>query len=90
MQAMNTWMTSPKFLAQAAHFLGAYAFVLTMSHWHQPLWPAGVAVCAYAGFKEFWYDMKFELPKQSVWDGVLDAAFLVLGMAAGVAVAALT
>lgn len=80
----NTWMNNPTFLAQAAHFFGAVAIIMSLAHF---LGETGGFISAglflaYAVVKEFWYDLKYELPKQSFGDSALDFTFYLLGIVA--------
>lgn len=78
----NSWMNNATFLAQAGHFLLCYSMVLTGEFLFGHI--AAVVVAAlmlgYGVVKEFWYDMKFELPKQTWGDSILDFCFLVFGI----------
>lgn len=78
----NKWMNDPKVLAQFGHFFGAYSIVMTAHHIFGKLITMAViaALIVYAAIKEFWYDAKYEIPTQSVWDNLLDFTFYVLGM----------
>jgi hypothetical protein len=79
---MNTWMNNSQYLAQVGHFFGAYFVVVTTAmffkSWHVvlPVLAVGIVVAA---IKEFWYDLKYELPKQSFSDSFEDFAFYMLG-----------
>jgi hypothetical protein len=82
----NTWMNNTQYLAQVGHFFGAYGIVLTtlvftlVTHhgWTPIVWVLSLGV-VYATVKEFYYDMRYELPKQTWGDSAMDFAFLVLG-----------
>lgn len=78
----NTWMNNPTFLAQSAHFFSAIAIIMTLAHFFGEaggLVAAGLFT-AYAVVKEFWYDLKYELPKQSLGDSALDFTFYMIGV----------
>ncbi len=80
MNLQNSWMTNPTFLAQAAHFFGAVSVVMTTGYFNMNAgWIAGCILAVLAAFKEFWYDLRFELPKQTVGDSALDMLFYLLG-----------
>jgi len=64
-----------------------FAIVLG-SGWTPILVALGLGIIA-ASVKEFWYDMKYELPKQTWGDSFMDWSFYMLGAAAGMGVAAL-
>ena len=85
---MNTWMNNPQYLAQAAHTLGgALVVVLVCVFFGWDAWKAaGILLTLYATVKEFWYDLKYELPKQTWGDSLMDFAFYELGGAIGVLV----
>ena len=82
----HKWMHNPQYLAQVGHFFGAYSVTLTSfmlsSHWHYVL----LAGIVNGLVKEFWYDLKFELPKQSLADSTMDFVFYFLGMCAALGV----
>lgn len=82
MNLTNKWMNDPTFLAPSAHFFGAMATIMTVAHFAGKtggLIAAGLFTAA-AVVKEFWYDMKYELPKQSWGDSGLDFAFYMVGV----------
>lgn len=93
---MNTWMNNPQYLAQVGHLFGA-GFVLVVTGMLSLALGAGwapvlavlVAGVALAALKEFWYDMKWELPRQTWGDSLMDFAFYVLGALVGVGAFAL-
>ena len=82
---MNTWMNNPQYLAQVGHTLGGVTIV-TMSciafGFHVG-WIVALIVLIATAIKEFWYDMKYELPKQSWSDSTMDFAFWQIGQAIG-------
>lgn len=85
MNLNNRWMNNPQVLAQFGHSLGGLAVVLIPAF----LWgliPA-IVCCGVlwllAVVKEFWYDMVYELPKQTIWDSLMDFGFYVLGSSVG-------
>lgn len=88
----NTWMTNPVFLAQVGHFLGAcLAMVLTaflFGHLIACFVVAGLFVPA-AAIKEFFYDLRFEVPTQSISDSALDFGFYMLGLLVGLGIVGL-
>lgn len=93
---MNKWMNDAQVLAQFGHSLGAcllVTFTTLMSISLGGRWPAVIVVVILgviaAAVKEFWYDMKFELPTQTWWDSIEDFLFYMLGLTVGVGVTAL-
>lgn len=83
----NSWMNDANVLAQIGHVLGGYGIVLTGAFWGNQWVALGLAggTIAYAGVKEFWYDARFELPKQTAADNWLDFSMYCVGVAAGLA-----
>ena len=77
----NKWMNDPRYLAQAGHFLGAYAVIFTTFHFAglQKALLATISGALIAALKEFWYDAKYELPKQTNFDNILDFTMYVVG-----------
>jgi len=85
---MNTWMNDPQYLAQVGHTLGGYGLILTAWRFGGPsaaevAFSLGVLA---AGIKEFWYDLRYELPKQSLADSIEDFAFYLIGGVIGLMV----
>lgn len=83
---MNSWMTNSTYLAQIGHFLGAYSLILTVTLCCHDILTLVVTTAlgeVFVGLKEFWYDMKYELPKQTFWDSLLDWTFYQLGAIIG-------
>jgi hypothetical protein len=78
----NSWMTNPIFLAESAHFFGAIATIMTSTRfWGKK----GAIITAIifticAAIKEFWYDLGYELPKQTFGISLLDYAFYIIGI----------
>ena len=72
-------MNDPQYLAQVGHFLGGGSILLV----------ACVFLGAHAAIKEFWYDMHYELPKQTWGDSAMDFTFYLLGACAGFGLVAL-
>lgn len=84
----NKWMNDANVLAQIGHFLGGYGVVLTAA-FLGGRWAAaslGVALLAYAGVKEFWYDANYEIPKQTDADNWLDFSMYAAGIVIGLTV----
>jgi len=86
---MNRWMNNPQYLAQVGHFFGAFSVVLICA-----LFGGMHAVlislpCVFVGalIKEYWYDMRYELPRQSFSDSSMDFVFFCAGAAAGLGLA---
>ena len=89
-------MNNPQYLAQVGHFLGGVS-VMLLSLVATLVWADGaLEPCVYAFFggllaaaiKEFWYDLRYELPKQTIDDSAMDFSFYALGGVAGGAVCA--
>jgi hypothetical protein len=82
---MNKWMNNPQYLAQVGHTLGGLAVIFALRVFFGPvgMWIGLVLGVALAAGKEFWYDMKYELPVQTWWASIMDFAFYMLGAAAG-------
>ena len=83
---MNTWMNNSQYLAQVGHFFGAYSLIGTVAVLSMVLgggWAPILIVLALgvlvAAWKEFWYDMRQELPKQTWGDSLMDFGFYMLG-----------
>jgi len=79
---MNTWMNNPDFLAAAAHLFGALAIIMIA---YRALGKKGGLVSTglfiiYALIKEFWWDMNYELPKQTFGDAFLDFFSYMAGL----------
>jgi hypothetical protein len=81
MDLTNKWMNDPTFLAQAAHFFGAVSLIMTAAHFagNTGGFITGGVLMALAIVKEFWYDIVYEIPKQSFWDSALDFSFYFIG-----------
>jgi hypothetical protein len=82
MNLTNSWMNNPTFLAQSAHFFSAISAVMICAYfWGKPgAFSAAIAFFILAFFKEFWYDLEFELPIQTFTDSLLDFSFYLLGL----------
>lgn len=82
----NRWMNDVNFLAAMAHFAWAALIVvssfLLRRSWPETEWWTG-ALVAFAAVKEFFYDARYELPKQTVWDNVSDFLEYCAGCGAG-------
>ncbi len=82
----NTWMNSVDFLASAAHTLGGAMIVVlaTVFFGFAPAWwIAWLGIVIAAGIKEYWFDSRYELPKQTFYDNTLDFVFYQVGAGAG-------
>ena len=86
---MNRWMNNPQYLAQVGHFFFGSTVTLVAALFGPlvAVWIALGAVTLYAAVKEFWYDLRYEIPKQSFGDSAMDFAFIVGGAAVGAALA---
>ncbi len=82
---MNRWMNDPRYLAQIGHTLGGYAIVLTafLFFGRPSLLFSLPAIVVAAALKEFWYDARYELPKQTAFDNWLDFGFYLVGAGLG-------
>jgi hypothetical protein len=82
----NSWMDNPTFLAEMAHFAWAYGILLTAALWsatRRQLVCLFGAFVAFAVVKEFWYDLRYEIPADSVAGSTLDfVVYLAGGLAA--------
>lgn len=85
MNLTNKWMNDPQYLAQIGHTLGGAwllalpCFFLGHQVWH---W-AWLGIFAYAAVKEFFYDARYEVPKQTFGDNLMDFLFYQLGAGLG-------
>ena len=87
----NSWMASNTFDQNAAHVLAGYAAVLTVAHFHAGTATFVAFVVVFnvlAAAKEFWYDLRYELPKQTLDDSALDFFGYCAGIVIGCLVAA--
>ena len=86
---MNKWMNNPQYLAQIGHTLGGcLAIIVAAFFWGMlAVWiTLGIGI-GVAAAKEFWYDMKYEIPKQTWADSGMDFGFYMLGAAVGLGLA---
>lgn len=84
-------MNNPQYLAQVGHTLGGcLAIVVTalFGGMHAAFIAMPIVAIA-AALKEFWYDAKYELPKQYFKDNLMDFVFYELGSLVGLGIAAL-
>ncbi len=84
-------MNKPQYLAQVGHSLGGcLAVVCAAFFWGLPaVWIALAVGVPLAALKEFWYDLRYERPKQTWSDSAMDFGFYLLGAAVGVGLALL-
>ena len=78
----NSWMDNPVFLAEMAHFAWAYGILLTAALFSlnkRHLVQLFLAFAAFAVLKEFWYDLRYEVPVDSLAGSALDFAVYMLG-----------
>ena|SRR5579863_4450349 len=71
----NALMTNPVFYGSAAHFLGGYGVIMTCDHFSSKLLPRLVVWALFVvvtAVKEFWYDIRYEIPQQDVKGGTRD------------------
>lgn len=81
-----SWMTDSNFLAQMTHVLGGYGVILTAVLFSYNLYYlVGISLLfiVYAFLKEFWFDINYENPKQSITNGLIDFAFYCIGILIG-------
>jgi hypothetical protein len=85
MNLTNKWMNNTQYLAQVGHTLGGYGVIITAAYWSRSLLPllivTAVGVVA-AAVKEFIYDKRFELPRQTNLDDITDFSFYMVGAGA--------
>ena len=76
---------NPTFIAQNAHCWFAFALVTTLhiAFPAAPLMGFAIPLLAVAAVKEFWFDATYELPKQTLEDGVVDFLGYGLGLTLG-------
>jgi len=77
-------MNNVQYLAACAHFFGAYSIVLTIAFVSKNNgWRTILVVLALgtilAGVKEFWYDMNYELPPQTLLYSTEDFVSYIVG-----------
>lgn len=78
----NSWMDNPTFLAEMAHFAWAYGILLTAALWsatRRQLVCLFLAFVVFAVVKEYWYDLNYEIPADSVSGSTLDFCVYMLG-----------
>jgi hypothetical protein len=78
----NGWMNNPNVLAQFGHAGIPYGALLTLDHYHRNLvfLILSIGIIVFAGIKEFYYDARYEVPKQSFTNNLTDFAFYCLGV----------
>jgi uncharacterized membrane protein YphA (DoxX/SURF4 family) len=79
-------MNDPTFLAQAGHTLAGILLVFGACVFAGlARWPEAFGTLVlWATVKEFWYDARYELPKQTLKDNLLDWLFYMIGGVLGV------
>lgn len=82
----ESWMMNVQIIAQGVHFFLAYSVISTVAlfslAFEYPTGPVEIALSIgviAAAIKEFFYDMRYELPKQTWGDSIMDFAFYLLG-----------
>jgi hypothetical protein len=82
-------MNNPQYLAQVGHFFFGSTTTLVAALFGGMLavFISLSALTLYATVKEFWYDLRYEIPKQTFGDSAMDFAFIVGGGAVGAALA---
>ncbi len=83
-----TWIgkigPSPGFVAFNAHCWFAAFVVATAIRAGLPALPTAILAVALAAAKEFWFDLKYETPKQTVEDSAGDIGGYLAGIIVGV------
>jgi hypothetical protein len=76
---------NPTFIAQNAHCWFAFSLmtVLHLAFRAAPVMAFAVLALMLAAAKEFWFDAAYEVPKQTVEDGVVDFLGYGLGLTLG-------
>ena len=82
----NSWMASPDFTAQMAHLFFAGFVIVVASLFGERLTPVVLLGATLAALKEFWFDLTYELPAQTLSGSTLDFAMYLAGMGVGMAV----
>jgi hypothetical protein len=92
----DSWMMNVQIIAQGVHFLLGFSAILLTALIGvlagYPTGPVEVAlgvVVVLAAVKEFFYDIVYELPKQTWGDSIMDFAFYLLGAAVATGIYAL-
>jgi hypothetical protein len=82
---MNKWMNDPQYLAQFGHTLGGFVVIFAARVFFGAfgMWIGLILGLILVVGKEFWYDMKYELPAQTWWASIMDFIFYVLGAGIG-------
>jgi hypothetical protein len=81
---INSLMTNQIFYGFMAHLLGGFAILLTIAFWsrnRKDMTIGWVILLAITAVKEFWYDVKFEIPPQDIPGGFRDFMGYQLGAA---------
>lgn len=81
----NSWMTDYNFVAFMAHSCGALSIMMVLAFLfgHVIMLPTAGGLLLAALVKEFWYDIRFETPTQTVTDGLIDFAGYATGTLIG-------
>ena len=61
--------TNVQFLANVGHATVPYSIIATFPRYR---WYILAIVAAYAAWKEYYFDARYEVPKQSFWDNTED------------------
>jgi hypothetical protein len=79
-------MDNNTYLAQMGHFLAGALIILAAGVFggETVLFIVLAIGVVAAAIKEFWFDLRFELPKQTWGDSIMDFGFYMLGAAIGV------
>ena len=81
---MNSWMASQRFDTQCAHVLaGMTAMLFVREHWPRHRRLMALIFVTSAAIKEFFYDSRYELPRQTWEDNTLDFSMYCVGITIG-------
>jgi hypothetical protein len=77
----NGWMKSVAYLAQMSHVLAGYSILITANLlWGKlGMFLTLIPLIILVGLKEFWYDLRYEEPKETMMDSIFDASMYGLG-----------
>lgn len=77
-------MNNTNYLAAMAHIgWAAFLTALVNGHANPALYPFLTTAVVLAGLKEFWFDARYELPKQTAWDNWSDFLEYLVGLGLG-------
>lgn len=85
----NSWMADPDIDAYLAHVFAAATVVLGCDRIWDAKWESTLAVIVAAAVKEYWFDMNFELPKQTWGGSTMDFVTYLAGIPLALGILAL-